>query len=155
MSNSTRCINNQESQLNRVFDWISDSAPNHRNKCTASQQGAQVKPCKASGPSQNLIDKESQLKGIEQHKHTMEDILPDEPDHDYTEQPIANFMDVNHTRTKRSEGQSYMLDRFHPLATGNPQIHILDKNFSEANERAGSWSRNESRENFKCPMYSK
>lgn len=136
----------QESQLNRVFEWVSDSAPVHRRKCTVEPQ---LLSCAPSGPKKNIIDKESQLMGIKKTKPTMSDIHPDEPNTDYTENPIPNFLDVNYTRERRSEGQSYMLDRFHPLAGGDPQSHI-------GNDRnPGDWSRNDARDNFKCPMYSK
>lgn len=150
--NSSTC-NNQDSQLNRVFEWISDDAPIHRKKCEIKSQ---MLPCSTSGPKKNLIDKESQLWGIKNssQQYDMESVQPEQhtTDETHTQQVPTNFFDVNYTREKRSESESFLLDRFHPLANGNPQDIIQKSNVSFLN---GNWSRNEARDNFKCHLHNK
>lgn len=148
------CKNNQDSQLHKVYEYLADNAPNFREGCSVEEH---VTPCKAHGVNRSTVDTESQLFGISS--------APSVGPSDFTrnlppslqQESVVNsstFLSKMNTRERRADTDGNELNRFHPLATGNPQDVVATVGRTSV-DRAGEFSRNDAKDNFFCPQYKK
>lgn len=136
----------KESQINNQFDWVIDTAPSHRRSCPVIST---INPCAIAGPKKSLIDTDSLLRGI-QKKEDVEQPVNVDSGIVYTDDVSEDFLDSAGTRHKKSEKESFELNRFHPYAGPNPQIATQQGPTLTAS--AGVSTRNEIRDNFKCDI---